>query len=49
MLTVNQIAKELQVHPKSVYRWIAQGKLKVIRIGRTVRISEEEYQRFIGK
>lgn len=47
MLTVYQVAKELSVHPQSVYRWIRQGKLKALKIYGVVRIEEAELQRFI--
>lgn len=44
--TIQDVAKELQVHEDTVRRWIRAGKLKVIRLGhRTVRISEEEFNR----
>jgi excisionase family DNA binding protein len=44
--TIEQVAKELQVHSETVRRWIRQGKLKVMRLGhRTVRITEEELER----
>lgn len=33
------IARELGVHPASVYRWIAQGKLRAVRIGTRYRVS----------
>lgn len=48
MLTVRQVAERLQVHPKTVYRWIYEGKLKALKIDGIVRITEEEYKRFIG-
>ena len=45
-LTIKQVAKELQIHPATVRRWIREGKLKVTRLGhRTVRITEEEFER----
>lgn len=44
--TIKQIAVELQVSDRTVRRWIAQGKIKVLRLGhRTVRITEEELER----
>lgn len=39
--TVREVAELMRVHPKSVYRWIANGTLPddaVVRVGRTVRI-----------
>lgn len=49
LLTIKEMAKRLGYHEKSVYRLIDRGKIIPIRLGRTLRISESEYQRFIGK
>jgi len=32
-LTVEQIAEELQVHPRSVYKWIQTGELSAMDLG----------------
>jgi len=48
MLKVREVSKKLGVHPQTVYRRIRQGKLRVARIGRTIRISEEEIKRLGG-
>lgn len=32
-LTVEQIAEELQVHPRSVYKWIQTGELPAMDLG----------------
>jgi excisionase family DNA binding protein len=42
LLTVEQYAFLMGVKPLTVRRWIKNGEVKVIRKGRTVRISEEE-------
>lgn len=47
MLTVNEVAERLKVHPQTVYRWIYTGKLKSIKIEGGVRITEEQYEEFI--
>lgn len=41
-LTVRDVAERLKVSQRTVRRWIDQGYLQAIKIGRTVRISEEE-------
>ncbi len=44
--TIQDVAKDLQVHEDTVRRWIRAGKVKVIRLGhRTVRITEDEFNR----
>jgi excisionase family DNA binding protein len=44
MLTVRQVANKLGVHPKTVRRWITEGKLPCQRIGagKLIRIDEAE-------
>ena len=42
LLTVEELAKVWKVHAKSIYRWIAEGRLKCSRIGRKVRFTEEQ-------
>lgn len=49
MLTVDEVAERLKVHPNSVYRWIYDGKLKSLKIEGIVRITEQDYQDFITK
>jgi len=48
MLTVNEVAEILKVHPQTVYRWIYSGKLNALKIGGVLRIGEEELNKFIG-
>lgn len=36
-LTVDQVAKELQVHPKRVYKWIQAGELIATDLGTETR------------
>jgi excisionase family DNA binding protein len=40
VFTVPEVAAELHVSPKTVYRWIALGQLTAVRVGpaRTIRI-----------
>ena len=45
-LTINQLCQELQISRRTVFKWIEEGKIKVIRLGaRTVRIDESELKR----
>ena len=46
-LTVQEIAKNLKVHEQTVFRWIREGKLESIKIGRNQRISKEQLDQFI--
>ncbi|MFO1483870.1 MAG: helix-turn-helix domain-containing protein [Verrucomicrobiaceae bacterium] len=44
--TVRQISQRHQVHEVSVRRWLREGRLRAVRLGRVVRVSAEELQRF---
>ncbi len=49
LFTVKEISQKLKVTEQCVYEWIYKGKLKALKIGGVVRVTEEEYNRFIGK
>lgn len=45
MKTIRETADILGVHWQTVRNWIVEGKIKALKINRTVRISEEEIER----
>jgi excisionase family DNA binding protein len=48
LLTVLEVAQWARVHPKTVYRWIREGKLEAIQFGpRTFRIPEDAVGQFL--
>ncbi len=47
MYTIKEIHEEINVSDRTVRRWIADGKLKAIKIQGVVRIKDEEYKRFL--
>ncbi len=47
LLTVFQVAERLTVCVRQVRTYIADGRLKVKRLGRLVRVEETELARFI--
>jgi excisionase family DNA binding protein len=50
LLTVEQVALQLQVHPESVRRWIRRGRLPAARIGGTkmgYRIQRADVERLL--
>ncbi|MBE0408826.1 MAG: helix-turn-helix domain-containing protein [Anaerolineales bacterium] len=50
LLTVLEVAEWARVHPKTVYRWIKEGKLEAIQFGpRTFRIPEDAISKFLLK
>ena len=49
MLTVQDVAKQLKVHIKTVRHWINSGELEAMDIGRGYRISKPDLQTFIDR
>ena len=48
LLTVIEVAEWARVHPKTVYRWIREGKLEAIQFGpRTFRVPEDAIGSFL--
>ena len=47
LLTVAKVAEILQLSVRSVRRLIAEKKLRVVRIGRAVRVRPEDLRSFI--
>jgi len=46
-LTVQDVAKELRVARMTVYRRIHEGTLPAIRVGRSLRVSEEALDAYV--
>lgn len=42
-----ELAEILQIHPKTVYRLGREGKLKLVRVGRSVRFCEPTAERMV--
>jgi excisionase family DNA binding protein len=49
LLTVAQVAEHCQVSPRSVRRWIDDGQMPVVRLGRSVRVSESDLAAFLSR
>lgn len=45
LLTVPELAARLRVTPQTIYCWIAESRIEVIRLGRNVRITPEQAER----
>lgn len=46
-LTTEQVAGILQVHPYTILKFVKEGKLKGVKLGRVYRILESDVRRFI--
>lgn len=47
MLDVNELEARSGASRYSWRRWIAEGRIPVVRLGRLVKVMEEDYERFI--
>ena len=47
LYTANELAEVLQIHPRTVYRLGREGKLKLVRVGRSVRFYEPTAERMV--
>ena len=47
LLTVNDVAERLQLHPITVRRHIKAGKLRAVRVGRAVRVRESDLETYL--
>ena len=48
LLTVNETAAILNLHPRSIRRLIADGQLPVVRLGHAIRIRPEVVEELIA-
>lgn len=48
LLTVDSAAAALQLHPKTVLRFIREGRLKATKVGRAFRIARREVEALAG-
>lgn len=46
-MTVEQIAKELGVHPDTIREYIRDGSLVAVQLKRTYRVRREDYEEFL--
>ena len=47
MLTVDEVATVLRVHPRSIQRWAREGRVASVRVGRSYRISRADVVRWM--
>jgi excisionase family DNA binding protein len=45
--TIDEVMEKIKVSRQTVYNWMNSGKLKYLKIGKLVRIKEEDLKRFI--
>lgn len=47
LLTINEAARRLSVTVSCIRKWILQGRISYVKLGRCVRISGEEIERLV--
>lgn len=47
MLTVKEVSKKLNVSTRTIYRYIKDGKIQVIKLNHIIRIEEDALSKFI--
>lgn len=47
LLTAQEVASILKVHPRTVYVWLRQGELQGVKVGDTWRVREQDLKKFI--
>ena len=49
LFTIAELAQRLSVSTKTIHRWIAAGDLRTHKLGRQVRIAEEDAVSFVSR
>lgn len=47
LYTIKEVAEELDLNPQTVQRFVREGRMKSIRVGRVYRIKEAHLDEFI--
>lgn len=45
-VTIREIAEDWRISSMTVYRWVSSGELPSYRVGRTIRVTREDYEAF---
>lgn len=48
LLTIKDLAGQLQVTPATLYAWVAQGKIPYVKLHRLVRFRREDIEGWLG-
>jgi excisionase family DNA binding protein len=47
LYSVEELSKILGIHKRTIYRWIKEKKINVIKIGREYKITKEEIEKIV--
>lgn len=48
ILTVADVAQQLQISPRTIRREIARGRLRAVRVGRQFRVPRDSLQHYLN-
>jgi len=49
IFSIEQVAEELSLHPKTILRYVSDGRLKAAKIGKQYRILRPDLEKFLGR
>ena len=49
MMTLQEVAKELRVSRRTIYRWIKSGKFKALHFDGVYRVREQDFAVFLDR
>lgn len=49
MLTVREIASRLGLSKMTIYRLVDAGTIPAVRVGRSLRVSREDFESYLGR
>lgn len=49
LMTAKQVARDLDVHHRTVLNWLAAGEIQANKVGRQWRIPAESFKQFLNK
>ena len=49
LMKVDEVAEILQIHEKTVKKWLREGKIQGIKLGKSWRIEKEELKEYLNK
>lgn len=48
LYTPQEVAKELQINPQTLLRFIREKKIKAVKVGRAYRIKESDLEQYLN-